>query len=188
MVKTDNLSFTYGKRFILENFNMIINDGECVCICGESGKGKSTLAKLLAGLLKQTSGSIDVPKNVSFVFQEDRLLNNMNVIKNVCLNVDKSRIPFAESLLARLGLFEWKNAKISDLSGGMRRRVAIARAVCHGGDLLILDEPFNGIDLENKRIIADIVKEEYLLKGKCVLLISHIANESELLGARRINI
>lgn len=187
MVKTDNLSFTYGKRFILRDFNMEIRDGECVCICGESGKGKSTLAKLIAGLLKPTSGSIKAPQNISYVFQEDRLLNNMNVIKNVCLNVDKSRIPYAESLLRRLGLSEWKNAKIGDLSGGMKRRVAIARAICHGGDLLILDEPFNGIDLHNKKIIADILKEEYLLKGKSVLLISHIQEDSEILNARRIN-
>ena len=185
MTELKNIDFSYGEDKVLHKFNLTVNDGECVCLSGPSGCGKTTVLKLVMGLLKPDSGEISGVKRPSVVFQEDRLLSSFSLITNVLLPpLADERKTVAIELLKEANLGDSIHEKVRNLSGGMKRRAAIVRALCFEGDLLILDEPFNGIDAENKRIIAAIIKREYLDKGKPVLMVSHIPSDAELLNAR----
>ena len=185
MIELKSVDFSYGESKILDSFNLTVNDGECVCLSGPSGCGKTTVLKLVMGLLKPDSGKISGVKRPSVVFQEDRLLNGFSLITNVLLPpLADGRKSVATELLKEANLGEAIYEKVRDLSGGMKRRAAIVRALCFEGDVLVLDEPFNGIDAENKRIMAEMIKREYLQKGKPVLMVSHIPSDAELLNAR----
>lgn len=186
MIKLNNVSFSYGNQQILNNFNLTVNCHECVQLLGASGSGKTTVARLILGLEKANSGSIIVPQKISTVFQEDRLLENLDVLKNLRLVLDKEQLLLAIDLLKELGLYDIRKKRISKLSGGMKRRIALVRAIAYGGDALVLDEPFNGLDKENKQIAASIIKREFINKNKPVLLITHIKEDADLLHAKTI--
>jgi NitT/TauT family transport system ATP-binding protein len=99
----------------------------------------------------------------------------------------KEKEELALKLAEELGLKSSLKLKPSELSGGMKRRVAIIKAIAYGGDALILDEAFNGLDNQNKIKIADIIKREFILKGKPVLMITHIEEDAALLDAKTLN-
>lgn len=184
MIEIRNVCFSYGDREILKDFNLTVSDGECVCLKGPSGCGKTTVLKLLLGLLTPDSGEISGGSNPSVVFQEDRLLSGFSLKTNVLLPpLTEEQQKKALDLLKEAGLGDVLNKKIRHLSGGMKRRAAIVRAVAFGGDLLILDEPFNGIDAENKQTMAKMIKREFLEKGKPVLMVSHVESDAEILNA-----
>ncbi len=188
MIKLENVSFSYPKTDILKNFSLKVNKGECVCIFGESGSGKTTVTRLILGLEKPQSGSVTAPKKISYVFQENRLIETLSAIKNIKMPLKKQQYPFADELLKKANLSDIAKKRVNELSGGMKRRIAIIRAIAYGGDALILDEAFTGIDYENKIIIANIIKQEFLNKGKPVIMITHIKEDAEILGAKIINI
>lgn len=188
MIELKNVYFSYGEQNILSDFSLTVMNGECVQLNGVSGSGKTTVARIILGLEKATSGNVIVPQKISTVFQEDRLLHNLDVQKNVRLVLSKEQYSLADDILKQLGLYHVRKKRVSQLSGGMKRRVAIARAICYGGDALILDEAFNGLDTENKKIVASIIKREFLDKDKPVLLITHVKEDADLLGAKTINI
>lgn len=185
MTELRNVGFSYGGRPILTNFNLRVPDGSCVCLSGPSGCGKTTVLKLVLGLLTPEAGEIISPKRPSVVFQEDRLLNGFSLKKNILLPLSKEHHNYALELLQEAGLGDELSKKVGNLSGGMKRRAAIVRAVAFGGDMLILDEPFNGIDPDNKAKMADMIKREFLSKGKSVLMVSHIEADAELLNAEK---
>lgn len=184
MFELSSVYFSYGEKAILKDFSLTVNDGECVALSGPSGCGKTTAAMILCGILKAQSGTVKAPDRIAVVFQDDRLIDNLSVSKNIYLAVGKEKYPFAKELLKKTGLYDDRHKKISELSGGMKRRAAIVRAVAFGGEGIILDEAFNGIDPENKRICAEIIKEAY--KDKPVLIISHVSEDAGLLGAKQI--
>lgn len=186
MISLKNVSFSYGEHPILTDFDLTVKDGHCVCLSGASGCGKTTVLKLILGLLKPSGGTVSGTNRPSVVFQEDRLLLRFSLKKNVLLPLPKERHEKAIELLTEAGLGEALNKRVNALSGGMKRRAAIVRAVAFGGDALILDEPFNGIDSENKRIMAEMIKREFLMQGKSVLLVSHILSDAELLNAETV--
>ena len=188
MIELKNVTFSYGEQQILNNFNLSVNGGECVQLYGISGSGKTTVARLVLGLETLTSGNIIVPQKISTVFQEDRLLENLDVQKNIRIVLQKEQFTFADNLLKAFGLYDVRKKRVSELSGGMKRRVALVRAIAYGGDALILDEPFNGLDTENKIIAANIIKREFIDKDKSILLITHINEDAELLNAKIISI
>ncbi len=184
MIKFEKLSFSYGEKKIFENLDFEVRDGERVCLFGESGSGKTTLLRLIAGLEKAENGQIAVKGTVSAVFQEDRLLEWLTPRENVNLAAqDKEE---TDEIFSRLGILEVADNPLSTLSGGMKRRVAIARAVAFGGDILLLDEVFNGIDLENRKRVAEFLLEKYA--GKTIVAVSHIKEDAELLKADIFNI
>lgn len=187
MISLKNVGFSYGEHPILTDFDLTVQDGQCVCLSGPSGCGKTTVLKLILGLLTPASGTISGTDRPSVVFQEDRLLRGFSLKKNILLPLPKERHIKAAELLKEAGLSEASDKKINTLSGGMKRRAAIVRAVAFQGDSLILDEPFNGIDSENKRIMAGVIKREFLEQGKPVLLISHIPADAELLNAETVH-
>lgn len=188
MIKLKNISFSYGNLQILKNFNLTVNGGECIQLFGISGSGKTTVSRIILNLEDTYIGNVIVPQKISVVFQEDRLLENSDVQKNVRLVLNKEQYPLTDNLLKEFGLYDVRKKRISTLSGGMKRRVALARAIAYGGDALILDEPFNGLDADNKWIAASIIKREFLDKNKPVLLITHVKEDAELLNAKIINI
>lgn len=187
MINLDNISFSYGEQEILNQFSITVNSGECVQLSGASGSGKTTVGRIILGLETPSGGHIVVPQNMSVVFQEDRLLVNLDILKNIRLVLSKEQYQFADKLLKEFGLWNARKKRISTLSGGMKRKVAIIRAIAYGGDALILDEPFNGLDSDNKQIAANIIKREFLDKTKPVLLITHVKEDAQLLDAKIVN-
>lgn len=188
MIELKNVSFSYGELQVLKDFNLNVSGGQCVQLYGVSGSGKTTVARIITGLKPASGGQIVVPQKISVVFQEDRLLENLDILKNIRLAISKEQYAFADSLLKEFGLYDVRKKRVSTLSGGMKRRVALTRAVAYGGDVLILDEPFNGLDSDNKQIAASIIKREFLDKNKPVLLITHVKEDAELLNAKIVNI
>lgn len=184
MIELKNICFSYGEREILKDFNLTVGDGECVCLKSPSGGGKTTVFRIVEGLEAPVSGEVIAPERQSVVFQEDRLLKGFSVKRNILLATEKEHQQYALELAERFGLGEFLNAPIRKLSGGMKRRVAIIKALAFRGDALLLDEPFNGIDDENKKIIAETIKEDFLEKGIPVLISTHIEADAELLGAK----
>ena len=185
MIEIINISKKFENKLVIHNLNAKLEFG-INCIMEPSGSGKTTLANIIAGILKPDSGEIKGTGDVSMVFQEDRLLENETALTNVLfVNSEKYRLYAkikAKALLEKLSLENELNTKVKNLSGGMKRRVAICRALLANYDTLILDEPFKGLDEKIKKNTMDIVKE--YSKDKIVILITHNVNEANYLNAR----
>lgn len=185
MIKFNNVFFSYGKKRILENFNLEIEDKSKICLFAPSGFGKTTVLRLIMQLEKPNKGTIEGIKNkkISAVFQEDRLIPQKTVLENLRLFGEDIKI---NEILSELNLSDIKNLYPNELSGGMARRIAIARALIYNGDILILDEPFNGIDKENIRKTAELIlKNTY---DKTVITVTHNTNEAEILNSKIIKL
>ena len=171
------LSKAFGEKQVLENFSCTLPAPGLTALMGPSGVGKTTLFRILLGLEKPDSGVIFgmEGKTLSVVFQEDRLFPDLTVLQNAEVAGTNG-----EAWLARLGLQSELSACPQSLSGGMRRRVSIARAICRNGDVFLLDEPFQGLDRERKRDVMEIFRQ--LKKEKPVLLITHDPEEADFLA------
>lgn len=181
MLRLENVTFAYGAEgHILRDFSLMIPDGGRVCLMGASGEGKTTVLRLLLGLEKPTAGVVFRPENarISAVFQEDRLLPWKTALENVALFSDTAA---AAAMLTALGLGESLCRRPDALSGGMKRRVALARALCHPFDVLVLDEPLTGLDGETKARCLSAI--DRVVAGKTLLLATHDRSEAEALHA-----
>ena len=177
-MKITDLSFSYGDKIIFRHYSWELPEPVC-CITSPSGTGKSTLLRLIAGLLVPDSGTITgVPSRPVMMFQEDRLLPWYNVRKNlllVCPDRDKT-----DAMLEAVEISG--DLSVSELSGGMSRRVALARALLAGGNCLLLDEPFTGMDSDLMRRMAGLI----LSADVPVVAATHSPAEAEALGAKLI--
>ena len=183
----DNLSHRFGAKTVLENIDLTLQPGQRIALMGPSGCGKTTLLRIALGLLKPSEGSVQNSfSTTTAVFQEPRLLPWRTALENVnvVLGDRKDTMAQAEQFLVRVGLSDAKNKYPRELSGGMQQRVAIARALAVKGDLLILDEPFKGLD-ENLRqqVIREVSQTE-----AAILLVTHDRQEAELLDCEIINL
>ncbi len=184
MIKIENISFHYGDNKIFKDFSLKLENGERVCLFGQSGIGKTTLLRIIMGLEKPISGSVDTENSeISAVFQEDRLLPFKTVIENITLFADESN---AKECLEALGIGNAAELYPAELSGGMARRVAIARALACSADVYILDEPFSGLDSENIKNAAEFINKK--TEGKILIAVSHSAEDAQLLRARIVDI
>lgn len=185
MIELKNVSKSYGENRVLSDISLYVGDSDRLCIMGRSGIGKTTLLRLLTRLEKQDDGEIKNDfRNISVVFQEDRLCEELSALTNVTLvSKDKTR---ARKLLSSLGLADSIERCVCELSGGMKRRVAIARALACDFDLLLLDEPFRGLDESTKKKVCAVLNEH--TKGKALVLITHEREDAELLNCREFNI
>lgn len=176
----------FGKKTVLDGFYADFPVGEVSCVMGESGCGKSTLLNIMMGFLAPDSGVLEgIPDRISAVFQEDRLCEDFSAATNVRITSKKNKTARDISdTLAALGLAENQQTPVRELSGGMKRRVAIARALLADGELLIMDEPFRGLDDATRRVAAAYVSGT--LAGHTLIVVTHDAEDSELLGASRI--
>ncbi len=179
-----NLTKTYGELTVLQDVCATLPAGHVTCLMARSGGGKTTLLRLLAGLERPDSGEIHGrPGRCAFVFQEDRLCEAFSAIQNIKIAVPRERHKDIAPLLSSLLLDEEAQRKpVSALSGGMRRRLAIARALLAEGDLLLLDEPFKGLDEETRDTVLAVVKA--LLRGRTTVLATHDARDAVCFAAR----
>lgn len=187
-MELSHITFGYPGRMLLRDFSLSLPPGETIAVIGPSGCGKTTLLRLMAGLEMPLSGSLTgiPPEGVSMVFQENRLVPSLTVLENLALVSPRSSRKALLALLAPLGLAEEGDCYPAALSGGMARRVAIARAAALGSSLLLLDEPFTGLDPENRERAAAFLRERFT--GAAVAAVLHHREETELLGARSITI
>ena len=177
-----NLSKSYGANLVLDNFSATFPQNEITCIMGQSGCGKTTLLNILMGLLSPDSGEITgITKKLAPIFQEDRLCENFNIAANIRLT---SRTSIDDEVianhLAHVGLMGLEDKKILELSGGMKRRIAIVRAILSGNDIIIMDEPFKGLDEATRKITA-----EYILnnsQNKTIIMVTHDIDEVQLMN------
>ena len=177
VISVKNVSKSFGGHAVLRGFSAEIPLCGITVLRGASGAGKTTLFRVLLGLEKPDAGEIAgmSGRKPAVVFQEDRLMPWATALENAALGSDDAR---ATAALEKLGLGESLCLLPRELSGGMKRRVAIARALAYQGDILFLDEPFTGLDDENKRIAARAMLEAHIP----ILVITHDDAEAELFG------
>lgn len=187
MISIDNLSFSYdGKNNIINNFSLKIEPGDRFCLFGKSGCGKTTLIRIILGLETPNEGKIVFKNNckASAVFQENRLLPFKTVLGNITL-IGAERETALKHLEA-LGIAEYADKYPDELSGGMQRRAALAKALSADFDYLVLDEAFTGLDKSN--IISTSRHISDTLATRPLIMVTHSKDEAELLGAKLINI
>lgn len=189
MLEIDNISFSYEKQEILNNANFSLKKGEIGALIGASGSGKTTLFKLLTGMLSPCSGTISVAghllpggnKNVAYMMQEDLLLPWRTVLNNMTLvgELGKNRQSIesirdeAKTLLNEIGMAGLEDAYPDELSGGMRQRVSLARALLLKRPLLLLDEPFGSLDVSLREQMYALLRQVQSRYGTTMLMITH---------------
>jgi len=186
LINIKNLFFKYQKTEVLENVNLTIKDDDFLAIIGPNGGGKSTLLKLILGLLPLQSGTIEkniennqvgyVPQNTNLNIDfpitalEVVLMGHISSKKRL-FGYSKDEISCALESLNQVGMKEYANKKIGDLSGGQRQRVFIARALCSNPKIMLLDEPTASIDVQGQQEIYELLRE--LNKSICIVVVSH---------------
>lgn len=172
----------YGDKQVLADFSARIPAGQITCLMGPSGCGKTTLLRILLGLETADAGTIEnVPALKSVVFQENRLFEDFSALSNCGVVIPgRQNKQTIVALLSALGLTDSLEKPVRSLSGGMKRRVAIARALLAPGELLIMDEPFSGLDENTKHTVLTCVKDH--VKGKTILFITHDPAERDFLA------
>ena len=189
-VKAKNLYFSYGDQPVLQGVSIELTGDQPVVLLGGSGMGKTTLMRILAGLMKADAGEIEgIDKNtrIAVMYQEDRLFPHLTAYKNLKLIRPGVTREEAAGLLAELNLDEAVLDQLPrELSGGMRRRVALARALLFEADLVLMDEPFQGLDVDTRQMALAAVKK--WTKGRPLMLISHEPDDGPALGAKTLMI
>ena len=186
LINISNLFYKYHKTDVLENINLSIKDDDFLAIIGPNGGGKSTLLKLILGLLTPINGKIDkkiknsligyVPQNTNLnidfpITALEIVLMGHIVSKKRIFGYSKEDIACAMESLKKVSMEKFANSKIGDLSGGQRQRVFIARALCSNPKIMLLDEPTASIDVKGQREIYELLKE--LNKFICIVVVSH---------------
>ena len=178
----------------LEGISFDVHPREFVCVLGPSGSGKTTLLRILAGLIRPTSGSFKFghgeQPSIGMVFQQANLMPWRTVIENIQLplevkNVDEAQARArAQEMIELVGLQGFEDSLPRDLSGGMAQRVAIARALIHDPDLLLLDEPFASLDAMTRERMWNELSRIWQARQKTVIMVTHSINESLFLADR----
>lgn len=188
-----NISFSYGKKTVLNDLSFEFEKGKMYCITGKSGAGKTTLLSILSGLASPTKGEILYngesiakidkykfrSKYIGVIFQSFNLITKFTALENVMLSMDiagvkgKNKAQIAKDLLMSVGLDDDEaTRRVLMLSGGQQQRVAIARALAYDPDIILADEPTGNLDGETQNEIMEIFRN-LTQRGKCVILVSH---------------
>ena len=184
LIETYGLTKRYGKKLALNNIDIKIDKGQLVAYLGTNGAGKSTTINILTGLLKQTSGTITYAPNlkIGVVFQDSVLDDNLTVKDNLYLRArmyKKYSKEWLIQLIELIGIKNFLNQKYGTLSGGQRRRVDIARALIDRPNLLFLDEPTTGLDLQTRLVIWHLLQKLQKEQGLTMFLTTHYLEEAE---------
>ena len=185
----DHINKSFGEKQVFRDFCCSFPEGKTSCILGPSGCGKTTLLRLIAGLEKLDSGRITgtADKKNSAVFQENRLFDSLTAEKNIMLTAHRGFTRAdAHELLRELGLENEARKPLHTLSGGMQRRVAVARALAADYDLLLLDEPLTGLDGETRRKVLETIRRRSA--GKTCIWVTHDPADAVLLDAQVISL
>ena len=188
-IKIQGLNKSFGDNHVLRDLELELKDGGIYCLMGPSGMGKTTFLRILLGLETKDSGTIEgiIPEQTTAMFQEDRLCPVLTPIENVALICKKkaNRREIRKSLEEILPA-SCLDQPASELSGGMKRRVALARALYESGQFVILDEPFTGLDSETrKEVIAYLLRQR---KGRILLVATHGNDDAKYLGAEIVRL
>ncbi len=209
VLKFDNVSLIYhtkdGETLALEDVNFSIYEKEFVAIVGPSGCGKTTILSLIAGILKPSSGHIyldghDVNEkkktnevDIGYMFQRDQLFDWRTIWKNVTIGIeiqkrkkDTELLTRVSNLIDKYGLGNFRNSKPTELSGGMRQRVALIRTLALDPKILLLDEPFSALDFQTRLNVCDNVSEIISNEEKTAILVTHDISEAVSLADRVI--
>lgn len=188
MYELKHIDFSYGDKLVLKDFSLSLPQKGAFCLFGASGLGKTTVLRLIAGLEKPKNGSLEgfENKRITFIFQEDRLLPWRTAKENVALALGNTSEAKEKALavLSSLGLENDADRYPDEMSGGMCRRVAAARALAPESDIILADEPFTGLDEENRRVLAAALREK--AKNELVVVVTHIEDEAALLNAESV--
>lgn len=169
MIQIRDLKKIYDSRLVWQNVNFSLQEDRIYCLMGPSGQGKTTLLRCLAGLEQPDGGKIEglEARKVSMVFQEDRLLPEANAVDNLRL----VGIACPEIYLSEILPAECLHQPVCELSGGMKRRVAVARAMAAPSDLILMDEPFTGLDEKTRDQVIDFIKK--YRGGRLLVITTH---------------
>lgn len=175
------ISKSFAGKAVLEDFSAVIKGGEVNCILGASGSGKTTIGRIICSLETPDGGVVEgiEGRRLSVVFQEDRLCDGISSLSNVRF-VSGASVPDIERAFLDTGLKGVEGQVAGTLSGGQRRRVALVRAVLADCDVLLMDEPFKGLDGKTKERVMKWVKG--MTAGKTVILITHDSGEADFMG------
>lgn len=198
MLQFENVSFRYAEDDfdMMRNLNFQVEDREFVSIIGASGCGKSTIFRLINGLEKLQQGRIlvdgrpvqELKNNSAFMPQKDLLFPWRTIEKNICLPMELAKVPKAEQekrckeVLEQVGLSEYAKKYPKDLSGGMKQRVAFARTLLSGADMLLLDEPFSALDYLTRVDMQEWLLHQWEHYHKTILFITHDVEEAIFLS------
>lgn len=185
MLKLTNLCFTYADKGVIENLNFTFPEKGIVALMGPSGIGKTTLLKLLAGVLNPTGGEVTCTyRKTAMAFQESRLLKWFNSKENINFVLSENNFSpnTATEWLERFGLSAHENSLPTALSGGEQQRLSLARALAVGADLLLLDEPFSALDEALAKRAAALIKNTN--SEGLTIIVTHDRTHAEWLGAQ----
>lgn len=195
LIEVINLTKSFGEETVLKNFSMTLEEGEIVAVMGSSGRGKSTLLNILGGLDKEYSGTVQYAPEVfreteipfPYVFQESHsLLPWKSVEENVRIAGKRLTQARIEEALTSVGLFEHRKKKPGELSGGMKQRVSLARALVCNARVMLLDEPFASLDEEMRRKLQELIRDLSRSKNIAMVLVTHERSEADTLADRII--
>lgn len=189
MIAFENVTFAYDEKKVLDSLSFSLKSGELLAVMGDSGCGKSTLLHLAAGLLKPKDGKITSDHaRISYAFQEPRLLpwltvreNLLSVLSKDELSIGKERIP---AILNGMGLSNVEFLYPNELSGGMKSRVSLARALLYDGDLFLLDECFASLDEALRAELTESLRDQLKQKKKTAIFVTHLKSEAEAFSDR----
>lgn len=190
MVEIKNLTKSYGDNVVLDDVSLTLEKGDRIAVMGSSGKGKTTLLRIIAGLEKPDSGEINISGTVAYMFQEPRLLPWRNAADNVKSVLPKEHRALADKYLDATGLADAKKKYPRELSGGMAQRVAFARflayaeAIC--AEVLVLDEPFSALDKETYQKMIELLLD--ISKSRTVIFVTHDIEQAKKITDNIINI
>ena len=189
MIRLENITLTYQEKktikTVLDDLTLDIPTGKTTVTMGPSGCGKTTLLRLMSGLITPTLGNVTrETDSISYLFQDTALLPWLTAAENVnlVLSDNKSTLPLAVEWLSRVGLANEADTYPSALSGGMRQRVALARALSTDAELLLLDEPFRGMDEHLHRRMRELIHD--CRKGKTTVIVTHDVQDAEMADCR----
>lgn len=202
MLRMEKITRRYGDNSVLEDFCLSVKKGEAAAVVGKSGCGKTTLLRILAGLDPAYQGQVFIDgkpaekmapreRNLAMVFQETALWNHMTVEENICFPLGRRGRKLSETsvphICRELEIDELMKRFPGEISGGQARRVALARALAAGKEILLLDEPLSNVDERTRDKIMDFLMREYIGE-KTLVYVSHDREEAAFLCSRTIEL
>ncbi|MDF2821967.1 MAG: cmpD2 [Clostridiales bacterium] len=183
MITFKSVSKSFDGEIVISNKTIEFPEKGIVCIFGPSGVGKTTIFNLIAGLIEPDDGEIEVTEDISMVFQEDRLVPWLTAGENISLVIEDKELGQRNAIkyMKAMQLVGAESKRPSELSGGMKRRVAIARAMAYDKRIMLMDEPFKGLEVELKNFIMDQVIK--LAEDKLIVIVTHEKAEIDYLMA-----
>lgn len=179
MLEIKNVGLNYDDLKVINNLSLQVNEHEIVVLIGPSGCGKSSILNMIAHILKPTSGQINTSnEKIGFVFQDDRLLPWKNLYQNIAIVNEKSDHQKIAQLISEVDLTGFEDYYPNQLSGGMKKRIGIARAFYYDSDLLLMDEPFSGLDFCLRAEMIKMLKRVWQNTKPSVLFVTHELDEA----------